>query len=93
MNENADECIQHLVVAASAGYQSAMDELMTKYKQKLVSKEDLAETLRAYQASSNEMKSKDRDDASAILRDYDRRRNNLKALRLQFSQHFCLMKN
>ena len=30
-------------------------------------KEDLAETLRAFQASSNEMKSKDRDDAIAAM--------------------------
>jgi len=62
-NENADECIQHLVVAASAGDQLSMDSLMEFYKDNSLSKEDLAQTLRAYQASSNEMKSKDRDDA------------------------------
>jgi len=36
---------------------------MGAYKQKLLPKEDLTITLRAFQVSSNEMKSKDRDDA------------------------------
>ena len=35
---------------------------MKFYKDELLSKEELAQTLRAFQASSNELKSKDRDD-------------------------------
>ena len=44
-----------------------MDELMARYKAKLLSKDDLTKTLRAFQASSNAMKSKDRDDARAYM--------------------------
>jgi len=67
-NENIRECVQHLVVAASAGCQPAMDELMAKYKQKLIPKEDLTKTLRQFQASNDEMKSKDRDEVRVIMR-------------------------
>ena len=67
--ENGDiqTSIRHIKVTASAGDKVAMDMLMNMYKDKLVSKEDLTQTLRAYQTSSNEMKSKDRDDARALL--------------------------
>lgn len=73
--ENADEGIQHLVVAANAGYKHSLDLLMdlykgkgkinslTKFKGKVLSKEELTKTLLAFQSSSNTMKSKDRDDA------------------------------
>lgn len=64
---NKDICIKHLKVAASAGDQESMDHLMQLYKAKELSKEELAETLRAYQASINTMKSKDRDDARAFF--------------------------
>ena len=58
--ENGDSqvCIKHLKVIASAGDQVAMDDLMRAYKEKLMAKEELTQTLRSYQASSNEMKSK-----------------------------------
>jgi len=68
MNGNADGCVEHLKVAANAGHKVSMDYLMDNYKRKFVSKEDLTQTLRTYQASSNEMKSKDRDDARAFLK-------------------------
>ena len=55
--------IKHLTVAARAGDKDSMDDLMKAYKAKLLSKEELSQTLRAFQASTNEMKSKDRDDA------------------------------
>lgn len=67
MNGNADGCNKHLTVAASAGHKGSMDYLMANYKRKLVSKEDLSETLRAYQASTDEVKSKDREDARAAI--------------------------
>jgi len=38
---------------------------MDAYKEKLLSKEELTQTLRACQASQNEMNSKDRNDARA----------------------------
>ena len=60
--------IKHYKVAASAGHQESMDKLMQSYKIKQLSKEDLTQTLRAYQASSNETKSKDREDAKAFMK-------------------------
>ena len=58
--------IEHCKVAASAGDQEAMDFAMKYYKNKLLSKEDLAQTLRAFQASSDEMNSTDRDIARML---------------------------
>jgi len=76
--ENGDyqRCTDHLKVCANAGCQGSMNKLMAYYKtnvskdgltqmQTLLTKEDLAQTLRAFQSSNNEMKSKDRDDARA----------------------------
>ena len=62
-NGNENECIEHMKVAASAGDQESMDDLMKVYKENRISKEDLTQTLRAYQASIDDMKSKDRDAA------------------------------
>jgi len=67
-NGDIKTSIEHLKVAAGAGDKAAMDHLMIGYKAKILSKEDLTHTLRAYQASSNEMKSKDRDDARCEAR-------------------------
>ena len=70
-HQNNHECIKHLTVAASAGFEDAMNDLMNAYKtynNELLSKEELAQTLRSYQMSSNEMKSKDRDDARVAMR-------------------------
>ena len=66
-NGNVHECVRHCRVAASAGDQESMDRLMKMYKNGLLSsKEDLTQTLREFQASVNEMKSKDRDDFCAM---------------------------
>ena len=62
---NVDESIEHLKILASAGDQGSMDSLMQSYKDKTLSKEDLTKTLRAFQTSSNIIKSKDRDDERA----------------------------
>ena len=69
-SRNIDESIKHLTVAASAGYQVSMDGLMVAYKDKLLSKEDLTRTLRAFQTAKDLMKSKDRDDIKAMQEQY-----------------------
>jgi len=63
---NVAEVIKHSKVVASAGDKEAMDSLMSAYGYKLLSKEDLAQTLRAHQASNDLMKSKDRDHARVV---------------------------
>ena len=64
---NIDKSINHRKVAASAGHKEAMDTVMEAYKDKLLSKEDLTQTLRAFQASNDLLKNKDRDDAKAAV--------------------------
>lgn len=64
---NTQTSIKHLKVVANAGGQQAMNGLMKAYREKALSKEDLTQVLRAFQTSSNEMKSKDRDDARAFM--------------------------
>jgi len=69
-NENNYMRIKHLKVAASAGDKEAMDELMRLYKEEFVTKEDLTQTLRAYQTSNDLVKSKDRDDIHDLMDRY-----------------------
>ena len=45
-------------------------DLMERYKSKLLDKEVLTKTLRAFQTSSNAMKSKERDEARAFLQEF-----------------------
>ena len=67
INGDNKKGFEYLNVAASAGCQKALNTLMKlyeiTYELKLLSKDDLAKTLRAHQASLNDLKSKDRDDA------------------------------
>lgn len=58
-------CVSHMKVAAGAGDQSAMNDLMKFYKLGLLPKEALDQSLRAFQASNDAMKSEDRDVARA----------------------------
>lgn len=62
---STQKSIEHRKVAASAGCQRSMDTLMNLYRDKLLSKEELTQILRSYQASNDLMKSKERDDARA----------------------------
>ena len=64
---NIDESIKHMKIAASGGHQASMDDLMILYKDELLSKEDLAQTLRAYQTSIDLMKSNDREDVRDLI--------------------------
>ena len=59
--------IKHLELAANTGHQESMDAVMKLYRHNIVSKEYLTQVLRTFQASSNELKSKDRDDARAYI--------------------------
>ena len=66
-NGYIDESINHYRIAASAGHQASMDDLMILYKDELLSKDDLAQTLRAYQTSKDLMNSKDREDVRDLI--------------------------
>ena len=69
-NGNISESIRHWKVAASAGDQESITHLMKSYKEKELSKEGLSKILRAFQISSNEMKSKDRDEANVYIKEH-----------------------
>ena len=71
VNGDMQVCMKHLKVIASAGDQDAMGDLMRAYKEKLIAKEELTHTLRACQASQNEMKSEDRDEAKLFNKETD----------------------
>ena len=66
MNGDIETSIRHIKVTASAGDQESMDKLMDAYKNKLLSKEELTQILRAHQTSSNELRTNDRDEACAF---------------------------
>lgn len=71
---NYELMLKHFEVLASAGCEESMNGLMKYYKDGILTKEKLAETLRAFQVSKNEMKSEDRDDARfarAAVENYD----------------------
>jgi len=72
-NGNDQIGIKHLKIAASAGDKQSMNMLMIYYKDDLLSKEELAQTLRAFQTSNDAMKSKDRDEAKAMFDRYKNR--------------------
>ena len=59
-NGDIDVYIKHLKVVASAGDQDSMDDLLKLYKNEALTKDELTQTLRAFQASCIEMKNKDR---------------------------------
>ena len=67
---NIQTSIKHVKVAASAGDQDSMDDLMKLYKEKALSKEDLTQTLHAFQTAKDLMKSKDRDAIKAMQEQY-----------------------
>ena len=62
MAGNFDAATKHWKVAAQAGSQKSLDELMKVYQHGLMGKEELAAVLRSFQASNDAMKSKARDE-------------------------------
>ena len=57
--------MKHWMIAARAGYEKALKKVGEGYKAGHVTKDEYATTLRAYQCSVDEMKSKQRDIAAA----------------------------
>jgi len=69
-NGNVGLFIKHLKLLANAGDQLSMDTLMKCYREvELLTKEELAETLRAFQAAKNEMWSEGRDHYNAVCKE------------------------
>ena len=62
---NVDEAMKHFIIAAKSGYNKSLQKVGEGYKSGYVSKDDYANTLRAFQHSRNEMKSEERSKAAA----------------------------
>ena len=63
--ENYDVALQHWMIAASLGHQGALDEIKDMFEYDLATKAEYAEALRGYHGAVKEMRSPDRDEASA----------------------------
>ena len=57
---------KHFMIAARAGFEESLKVIGQGYKHGLVTKDEYASTLRAYQVSVNEMKSEERTKAAKI---------------------------
>lgn len=68
---NVRAAYRHQMIAASHGYQLALDNVLNGYKKGCVSKDEYETTLRAYQAASDEMKSPQRSEAEKSRAELD----------------------
>ena len=59
--------MKHFILAARAGFKNSLDCVKQGYMNGDVTKDDYANTLRAYQQRHDEMKSDDRDRAPAHI--------------------------
>jgi uncharacterized protein len=58
---NNERAMKHLMISAKAGYKESLNGVMDGFMGGLVTKDEYASTLRAYQKRQNEMKSDERD--------------------------------
>lgn len=62
---NKGRAYKHMMISARAGYKKSLDLVKIGFKQGYVTKDEYANTLRAYQSRQDEMKSEMRDMAVA----------------------------
>ena len=62
---NKHRAMRHFVIAAKAGYKGSLDNVKVGFRNGLVTKDEYANTLRAYHERQKEMKSEERDKAAA----------------------------
>ena len=60
---NQHRAFKHFMLAAKAGDKDSLDKVKTGFMNGIVTKDEYANTLRAYQERHDEMKSEDRDTA------------------------------
>ena len=63
--DNMDRAFKHMLIAASAGHDSALNAIKDGFQHGSISKDEYASTLRAYHERQKEMKSDMRDKAAA----------------------------
>ncbi len=67
-NDRFERAKNHFIIAANLGYQDSLNELRELYADGHASKEDYANTLRAYQAAVNATKSPEREKAEEAIK-------------------------
>ena len=67
-DDNYQRANKHFIILASAGFKLSLDMVKEGYTAGYVTKDEYANTLRAYQKSVDEMKSEARDKAEQLLR-------------------------
>jgi len=65
---NFSQAMKHFIIAARSGYEKSLEEVGEGYKARLVTKDEYASTLRAYQHSMDEMISEQRTKAAVITK-------------------------
>ena len=65
-SDNIDRAMKHYLIAAGSGYDKSLKKVGEGYKDGHVSKDEYANTLRAYQVSVDEMKSEQRTKAKEM---------------------------
>ena len=65
-NGNLNRAMKHFMIAAKSGYDISLKEVGKGYKAGLITKDEYARTLRAYQDIINAMKSEERTEAVSI---------------------------
>ena len=63
---NEQRAYKHFILSAKAGLKDSLDAVKKGYKRGIVTKDEYANTLRAYQFQQDEMKSDDRDKAKEL---------------------------
>ena len=63
---NHNRSKKHFILSASAGYKNSLDWVRASFMEGSVTKDEYANTLRAYQQRHDEMKSDDRDRAGEV---------------------------
>jgi len=66
-NGNMDRSMKHHMIAAKSGHDESLKEVGIGYKAGLVTKDEYVSTLRAYQQTIDQMKSKEREEARVHL--------------------------
>ncbi len=67
-NGRYERAVKHWIIAANLGEEDSLQNLKLSYQDGFVSKDDLAAAIRAYQATIDDMKSPQRDEAEAYYR-------------------------
>jgi len=65
-NGNVERSVKHYIIAAKCGFELSLKVVGECYEAGYITKDDYASTLRAYQASVNEMKSEERTKAAKV---------------------------